>query len=1061
MVRNEREFVASVCADMSSNGWLYDSVVKPSLDRGIVEQDLVEWVRKTQREAWRKLCAHFGNDVEEKLADCIRAKINELGTLEVLRSKDLEIKHESFRVVIKLMQHNPEGVVAADLKHHYESNILRVCTEVEYDKIGARANRRPRLDMVLTINGVPTATAEFKCDSKQSVDNAKEQYCTDRWRGGGSTSLLLSPYHGALAHFAVSDVSVYVTGCLKGIDTVFLPFNKFFDDEVVVDVPDDRVYYNTEFLWREVWAWESWINLCHDMIKPVGKSMSRALANGWIFPRYHQWDVVCKSLSAVKHGGVGDTYLIQHSAGSGKTKTIAWLANALEVCKDSSTGEKLFEGIIILSDRNVIDQQLFNQLHDFQSMSGIVERIDSKGQGKGVALSRALEEGKRIIVCTMQTFVGMTEGLRRRGGHSEHYAILADEAHGFQLGDTAKHMHKVIAGLGGKLESEADDSACLTDRYFDSIKKWMGDRLTFFAFTATPTSETLACFGTRPNPALPVSELNKPVPFHLYSMKQAIEEKFILDVLENYIEYQMYAQVSLVDDRDNYLEVDSTGGQLRLKNFVHRHKEAVDYRAAEIIKHFVWNVRPLIDGQGKAMVVTGSRDEAVNMARALYQKSHELCNNGKGLLAPPRIMVAFSGSLDALLEEEVENARTEASINREFGMSGGDVAKVFDRSGDILVVANKYQTGFDQPRLCGMYLDRGLSGVQAVQTLSRLNRMYKDKNKVFILDFMNQRDTIIDSFKPYYSCPDLMSNISLQDMNDLYFTLKSGPLYTEEDVLAVFTAFSVWSLDKSQYKENILTQNVTNFVKKIIDEKDRLERTLAGLSEDHPNYVRYSDQMDELLVMYRNMQKYVRAYEYFYQMEYFRQQDGVNNKRFHCLYIVLFYVLPRLHFSSRNKPIELPILMLSDYELVERSLDLVSMEDGEVSLQGPKIVMETNYTSSSVKSKTSMEVLLDKFHEKFGMLMAEENILRDNGNGFVETIVDALSQKEVILGRGVNQWASNEMSKNLSGAIIGTIKSYPDLSRWMLNNNEARDDFGVMIAHKMRTDSASVSDVLM
>ncbi len=680
------------------------------------------------------------------------------GTLGVLRH---ELRDRGTR--FNLCQFKPEHNLNPDTLARYKKNRLRVVPELVYSpwatgeheaETGVRA-KKWRIDLVLFVNGLPIATLELKSEFKQAVQNAIKQYKTTRPPVDPITKKpepLLTFKRGALVHFAVSQYEVYMATHLNGDETFFLPFNKGTKDGGEGnDVPDDKDQYATDYLWNEVLLPDNLLNILarfvHLQIEEKEdwegrKSKKETL----IFPRYHQWDVVNKLVSDAHLNGPGHKYLIQHSAGSGKSNSIAWTAHQLSSLYDDK-GNKQFDSVIIVTDRTVLDDQLQDTIYQFEHTDGVVGRINRKeGEGsKSEKLAAALENSQPIIIVTIQTFPYVLKAIENSTCLKErHYAIIADEAHSSQTGSTARQLKEVLM-----IDAKGDgDEELTTEDILDAAvaSRRASSNLSYFAFTATPKTKTLELFGRLPDPDEPPSKTNKPVAYHVYSMRQAIEEGFILDVLKNYTNYKVaYNLAQRIEAADE--EVESKKAKVKLNQWVRLHDYNISQKVQVIIEHFKNNVMGLLDGQAKAMVVTSSRKEAVRFKLGF----DKYIAKKKGEKGYQRIyaMVAFSGEVefnekDPSVEGLLGEKFTENNMNP--GLKKRDMRKAFDSSDyQVMIVANKFQTGFDQPKLCAMYVDKKLGGVECVQTLSRLNRMYPGKAETgtFILDFFNDPDSLL------------------------------------------------------------------------------------------------------------------------------------------------------------------------------------------------------------------------------------------------------------------------------------------------------------------------------
>jgi type I restriction enzyme R subunit len=681
------------------------------LDAGIETAELLAFVAETQPEEWAKVVTTHGGDEGKAgaaLVDRLAHELDRRGTLDVLRHGIVYAGHE--KAEIELAYFRPASGLNPELAARYAANRLTVLRQVPY-----RPGSTKAVDLALLVNGIPVATAEMKNPiTGQTADHAVAQYRNDR---DPEAPLL----RRAVVHFAVDTERVAMTTRLDGPRTVFLPFNR--GKGLGAGNPENPDGHRTAYLWEQVWARHSWLDILQRFVhvEPAPKGSTRPATV--IFPRFHQWDAVLKLEAAARAEGPGYSYLVQHSAGSGKSNTIAWLAHRLSSLHDDAD-TNVFDKVVVITDRLVLDRQLQYTIYQFEHTHGVVQRIDQDSAQLAEALAG---EQARIIITTLQKFPFVLDKVGTLP--TRRYAVLVDEAHSSQTGEDAKDLRLVLGG-----SSDAPDDGEPVDLAQDALHAQVQARgrqpnLSFFAFTATPKGRTLELFG-RLDPVT-----SKHQPFHLYSMRQAIEEGFILDVLDNYVTYQTYwnLEKTIADDP----EYATDQAKAAIARFVSLHEHNLAQKAEVIVEHYRRHVRSEMRGRAKAMVVTASRLHALRYWEALRAYRDE---QGYGDIG---ILVAFSGSL----EHDGDKA-TEASLN---GFPESQTPARFDADdAHILVVAEKYQTGFDQPKLQAMYVDKVLTGLAAVQTLSRLNRIHPDKQRTFVLDFRNDAEDIREAFAPWY-----------------------------------------------------------------------------------------------------------------------------------------------------------------------------------------------------------------------------------------------------------------------------------------------------------------------
>lgn len=679
----------------------------------LLPRDLLDFVVATQLREWERLKQHHGAEVKERFLARVAREIEQRGLLDVLRNG---VKDSGCRFA--LAHFRPASGLNDDVRRLYEGNLFSVVRQLKYS-----AKNENSLDLALFLNGLPILTAELKNPlTGQSVENAIRQYRHDR-----DPREPLLAFRRCLAHFAVDPDLAYVTTRLEGPRTRFLPFNQGkFGGAGNPPVPPTETGYATRYLWERVWARDSLLNLVQHFIHEVEVEDDRGRKTGerWLlFPRYHQLDCVRRLVAHARENGAGERYLIEHSAGSGKSNSIAWLAHQLSVLHDAQD-RLVFDSVVVVTDRRVLDRQIQRTVRQFQQTAGVVENIDTTSR----QLKQALEDGKKIIVTTLQKFPVIADQMGALPG--QHFAVIVDEAHSSQSGESTRALKSVLAA--GSLEEAEREEAGTGDEVDDAAVAVMKSRgrlenVSTFAFTATPKPKTLELFGTkRPDGTFE--------PFSLYSMRQAIEEGFILDVLENYTTYKVYWSLLKKSAEDPHY--DRSKASYLLRSFVDLHEHAINKKIEVMVGHFAGQVAHRMDGRAKAMIVTRSRLHAVRYKLAVDQLLKE-----RGI--PWQALVAFSGEV-----RDGAAVYTEPKMN---GFPEAQTAETFKRPEyRLLIVAEKFQTGFDQPLLHTMYVDKKLSGVNAVQTLSRLNRTGPGKSETLVLDFANEAEDIQKAFQPYY-----------------------------------------------------------------------------------------------------------------------------------------------------------------------------------------------------------------------------------------------------------------------------------------------------------------------
>ncbi len=714
-----------------------------AFDKGAV----LAFLKATQPQAWEKLSGIHGESAEAKLTQRLFKELDNRGMLDVLRHGIID-----YGVRFKLAYFKPSSGLNPETIALYRQNVLTVTRQLHYSPKESRKS----VDLLLSLNGLPVATVELKNQfTGQSVSNAQRQYSQDR----DPRELLFQFKKRALVHFAVDTDEAYMTTRVDGEQTRYLPFNRGHDKGA--GNPPNEHKHRTAYLWEEVWAKDTWLDIIGKFLhlekkelKVDGRTVRR---ESLIFPRYHQLDVVRKLSEDAKARGAGHSYLVQHSAGSGKSNSIAWLAYRLSGLYDADD-ERVFDSVIVITDRRVLDRQLQDTIYQFEHKQGVVQRID-KDAGQ---LAEALEAGTQIIITTLQKFpfvLGKADELTER-----RYAVIVDEAHSSQGGEASRSLNEVLGTSDTDLENAASqDNADDTE---DDIRKAMQARgrqenLSFFAFTATPKPKTLEAFGT------PNAE-GKPEPFHLYSMRQAIEEGFIMNVLQNYTTYKTYYRLSKEIEDDP--KINKKKAARAIARFVSLHPHNLAQKTEVMIEHFRQCVMYKIGGKAKAMVVIRSRPHVVR-----YKKAFDDYLAEKGY-TDIRALVAFT----AFTDRETGLQYSEFDLN---GFGERELPERFaSEEYQLLLVADKYQTGFDQPLLHTMYVDKKLSGVRAVQTISRLNRTYPGKEDTFVLDFVNEEEEILEAFQPFYEKTTLSGHTDPNKLYDLKTELGAFQVIYEDEV---------------------------------------------------------------------------------------------------------------------------------------------------------------------------------------------------------------------------------------------------------------------------------------
>jgi len=1004
-LHQEISFEEEICTVLGANGWLYEFGDAQAYDRAraLFPTDLTAWVQATQPRAWEALQKAHGAAAEATLLDRLRKSLDDRGTLDVLRNG---VELIGLRAPLAMAQFRPAMRMNPEIVARYEANRLRVVRQVRYSLANENC-----IDLVLFLNGIPVATAELKTDFTQSVDDAVDQYRFDRLprpKGGAAEPLLSFP-SGALVHFAVSNREVRMTTRLEGPPTTFLAFNKGCDGGAGNPVP--TLGHPTSYLWEEVWQRDSWLEILGRYLvtqRDEKKRISRIL-----FPRYHQLDATRKLQAQVLQEGAGGKFLVQHSAGSGKTNSIAWSAHFLSELHDEED-EKLFSTVVVVSDRRVIDAQLQDAIFDFERTQGVVETIKNEGSSKSGQLAAALAAGKKIIVCTIQTFPFALEEVRRLAAtEGKRFAVIADEAHSSQTGEAAAKLKEVLSPEelaelmdGGEVDTEDLLAAQMAARASDK-------GVTYVAFTATPKAKTLQLFG-RPGPD------GKPAPFHVYSMRQAIEEGFILDVLRNYTPYKTAFKLAHDGKELSEVEVERSAATKGIMQWVRLHPYNISRKVEIVVEHFRENVQPLLDGQAKAMVVLASRKEAVRWKLAI---DRYIKDRGYAL----GTLVAFSGEVND--PESGDEAFTETSAALNPGLKGRDIRDAFGgESFQLLLVANKFQTGFDQPLLCGMYVDRRLAGIQAVQTLSRLNRAHPGKDTTYILDFVNSAEAVLEAFKTYYETAELAGVTDPHLIFDMRAKLDAAGHYDSHEVDRVARV-----LMDPRSTQGDLVAAIEPVADRLLKRYAAAKAAVETAQEHGDAKARKAakDEMDALVLFKADMSSFVRVYTFLSQIFDYANTDI--EKRF------LFYkhLVKLLEFGRERDEVDLSQIVLTHHAV--KSLGKHKFELGEG--EQPKIapVGEVGSGSLQEKQKAFLREIIERVNDLFqGELSDDDRLVYVNN-----VIKGKLLESGDLITQALNNTkaqfaASPTLDDRLMDAIMDALEAHQTMSRQALDSARVR-----------------------
>lgn len=879
---------------------------------------LEEFVSKTQPKAWARYIKLYGASAVEKLTRRINTAISESNVLDVLKKgiKDMGIE-------IKLCYFKPSSNLNQDLVNIYEGNICSITRQFSYSK-----NNNNTIDTVLSINGIPLFAFELKDQLKgQDVNNAMRQWKEDR----DPKEPIFKFGQRFLCYFAIDLYDAFMTTELKGEYTRFLPFNQGSNgagNPGGKGNPKNDEGYPTSYIWEKVFSVDSMIDLIGKFItiteEKEEKNGKSYVTKKIIFPRYHQYDVVKKILEDVKEKGAGVNYLIEHSAGSGKSNSIAWIAYRLASAFDKDD-KYIFDSVIIVTNRIVLDSQLQDTINSFDHKAGLVECITQKKGSRG--LVEAINDKKKIIICTIQKFLYAYKDFDELKGRN--YAVIIDEAHQAQSGESARTLRSSLIDIEKEKKAFAEendmnpDAIEETEELLNILGQGHHENQSFFAFTATPINKTLELFGTSTSDG-------KKKPFHTYSMRQAIEEGFILDVLSNYVTIkEAFKLITNTQDNPELLEEKA---KRALFKYYKQHEFTISQKVDMIMDNFLNNGRKKINGHGKAMIVTDSRQSAVLYYKAVkdYLEKHPDETKGCGVLVAFSGKVIFDGDNTEYIEAEMNEYPNGKKIN-----SDAKFRKAF-KSDDfnIMVVADKYQTGYDEPLLHSMFVDKKLKGVNAVQTLSRLNRTCPFKNDTFVLDFANTSESIKESFQPFYEETTLAGSSDVNRVYDLRNKLTEFAIFNDEDVDKFYAIMKVNSDKKKQ-------------------DDSAIGKLVSVMKPAADNYSELDD--DKRLLARDTMMKFIRLYGFVTQLVRINDEDLFKD----YLYIShLIRLLPKTQYQIFDLTGKVSLEYAKLKETFKGAIELEKEGVEVVPGKGAKP------TKKSYKTDT-LERIVEKVNEKY------------------------------------------------------------------------------------------------
>lgn len=890
--------------------------------KGYKPNRLISFIKSSQEKNWNKLLSIHGDITEDYFLNMVEKQIKEFGLLETLRNK-IKLNGLEF----KLIYFAPETSINYDTVNLYSMNICECVRQLHYS-----IKNNNSLDVVLFINGFPIVTLELKNQyTGQDVNDAMKQYKEDR----ECSEPIFSFNERSLVHFAVDLFECQMTTRLSNSKTKFLPFNqgsKGAGNVGGAGNPNNENGYGTAYLWENVLKKntlfeiiQKYMHLEYDRKKETWKQ------GKMIFPRYHQLDVVTKLVEDVKKSGSGKSYLIQHSAGSGKSNSIAWLSYRLSSLHDKENN-KIFNSVIVVTDRRVLDNQLQETIYQFDHVDGTVEKIDKNKTSKD--LRDAINDGKKIIITTLQKFPQIYTEIESTG---KNFAVIIDEAHSSQTGRSASKLKEGLGNTEEILEQYAREELEQEKNSLDEEDLLLNElashgthtNMSFFAFTATPKEKTLQMFGTKQ-----IDGSYKA--FHNYSMQQAIEENYILDVLKNYMTYNMYYKIVKTSENDEKLK--TSKGMQAIARYESLHPHNLKQKTAVIIEHFLNTTQYKINGKAKAMIVTSSRLHAVRYLKEFikYIKEHNLENID--------VLVAFSGEV-----KDENDVYTEQKLNKDYKGNNQEIKenqlpKRFREDYNVLIVADKYQTGFDEPLLHTMFVDKPLSGVKAVQTLSRLNRTCPYKNDTFVLDFVNSAEDIQKAFQPYYQGTILESGADPNMVYSIYKRVEAFRLFNEEEV--------------------------EEFAKTYYSKEENMELLNHYL---YPARTKFMDMDKEDQNEFKStLQAFLRNYSFIVQVVRMMDKD-IQSKYIFCKY--LNQVLPKKHSTGINLDGKVE---LEYYKLEKEFEGTINLVKEEGTLYGATGNIGKTSEEEEENLSTIVEKINDKYHTNFrNMDKVMEQIAQD------------------------------------------------------------------------------------
>lgn len=976
---SEKRFESEIEYALLQNGYTKGDPKNYNKELAMDTCEVLEFIKSTQAHEWDILSKRHGPLYEQNFLRRLDNELKRRGMLDVLRHGI-----DDTGVSFKLSYFKPGSNMNKTAMDLYDKNRLMITRQVHYS-----LDNNNSIDTVIFLNGLPIATIELKNPlTGQTYEDAISQYKNDR----NPREKIFAFKQRALVHFAVDTDEIYMTTELKKQETYFLPFNRGYKNGA--GNPNIEGDYKTSYLWKDILQKDSILDIIQRFIQV--KKDERTSKEVLIFPRFHQLNVVRRLIEDVYENGSGKNYLIQHSAGSGKSNSIAWLAHHLSNLHDKDN-KPIFNSVIVITDRRVLDKQLQRDIYNMEHKQGVVTKVDKNAR----QLTKALKDGDKIIICTLQKFPFVD--VSNISTKNKKFAIIVDEAHSSQTGKSSEKLRTTLADIYSKgqdcvseqLQMVAEEEAKYEvesedEEINEAIAREMKTHgiqanLSFFAFTATPKQKTLEIFGTK-------DENEKPEPFDVYSMKQAIEEGFIFDVLQNYTTYKTYFQLgkTAIDDP----EYEKSKANKALGRYMSLHPHNLRQKTEIIIEHFRNNVKHLIGGKAKAMLVTGSRLHAVRYYFEFRKYISEKHYDDLGVL------VAFSGTVNDSVTGELREY-TEESINK---FAENELPDKFDTDDyQILLVAEKYQTGFDQPLLHTMYVDKKLSGVKAVQTLSRINRMCKGKTDTFVLDFVNEKEDIQKAFQDYYVSTSVSETTDPNVIYDIKHTLDDYMVYDEKQINDLCKIF--FKLKKSDKQIDLGALN--SFIDPSVEKYKNLKK---------------EDRLD-----FKNaLNKYIRLYAF---LTHIIMLEDSKLHKFYAFAKCLLRKLPKEHgekFPNINNDVEL------QYYRIQKQYE------GRISLIDEDGVLENNTKavgSSSEDDKENLSKIIRDLNERLGTDFTEIDKV-------LEQIVEDMSKDDELVIRAKNPLDLFKIvyDDRIMGIVLSRMSKNQEFCEKYLEDDEFRKE---------------------